>query len=151
MKILLFILTTMVLFGCHREKATITLGVTDGKFAPCPDSPNCVSSQSQDEKHKIAPLAYDDSLAVAQAKLRQIIKSMPRTKIVKETAGYLRVEFKIAVMGYIDDVEFYFDDQQKVIHVRSASREGYWDLGVNRRRVERIREKWQSGEAAKSQ
>lgn len=146
-KILLLILPAMFVCGCQHEKSNLALGVSDGKLAPCPDSPNCVSSQSQDEKHKIAPLAYESTVAETQAELRRIIQSMQRTKIVKETEGYLHVEFKTAVMNYTDDVEFLFDDSLKIIHLRSASREGYWDLGVNRRRIEQIRQKWQARES----
>ena len=144
MKIMMIFMLSMALLGCHREKSTMALGVSNSKLSPCPDSPNCVSSQAHNEKHKIAPFVFETSTEEAQAALKRIIQAMKRTKIVKETAGYLHVEYKIALMNYIDDVEFYFDDSQKVIHLRSASREGYWDLGVNRRRIEQIRKKWQA-------
>lgn len=112
------------------------LGVKDGKLAPCPNSPNCVSSQSQDAQSQIAPLP-----PVAIAELKKIIEGMERTKIIEENDSYLYAEFTSKLMGYVDDVEFYLDRGQNVIHVRSASRLGKSDLGVNRKRVEEIRAK----------
>jgi hypothetical protein len=76
------------------------------------------------------------------ARLRNIIETMPRTKIVQYTALYLRAEFKSAIFGFIDDVELLSGEEPGVIHIRSASRVGCWDLGVNRGRVERIREEF---------
>ncbi len=114
------------------------LGVKEGKLAPCPGTPNCVSSPSQDPKAKIAPLPK-----VSIAELKKVIESMERTTIIEETDNYLYAEFKSQLMGYVDDVEFYLDPNENVIHVRSASRLGKSDLGVNRKRVETIREKLQ--------
>lgn len=67
---------------------------------------------------------------------------MERTNIVTETDNYFHAEFKSALMGFVDDSEFYHDEREDVIHVRSASRVGYSDFGVNRRRVESIRERF---------
>ena len=120
------------------------LGVRDGKLAPCPNTPNCVSSQSADAGHKIEPLTYTSSPGEAFAKLEQVIKSQPRTKIITSSPNYyLYVEFTSAIMGFVDDVEFYLDADAKLIHVRSASRLGQSDLGVNRKRIETIRAKLQ--------
>ncbi len=117
------------------------LGVNNGKLAPCPNSPNCVSSQSSDVGHSIAPLTYSSSPEQAIAKLKSVINSLPRTKIITENKDYLYAEFKSALMGFVDDVEFYLDRKAKVIQVRSASRLGQSDLGVNRKRIETIRTK----------
>ena len=78
-------------------------------------------------------------VAEAQARLKQVLLNEPRTRIVKEEGGYLHAEARSFLFRFVDDVEFMFDADQQVIHVRSASRLGYSDLGVNRRRVERIR------------
>ncbi|WP_413172334.1 DUF1499 domain-containing protein [Anabaena azotica] len=115
------------------------LGVRDGRLAPCPPSPNCVSSQASDSIHQIAPLSFTSTSEQALSKLKSIIQSLPRTKIITETEDYLYAEFKTALMGFVDDVEFYLDSNAKLIHVRSASRLGYGDLGVNRQRIETIR------------
>ncbi len=122
-------------------KQPTNLGINNGKLAACPASPNCVSSQAaaNDTEHAIAPLQLTTDPAVAMASLKQIIQSMPRTKIVTETNDYLYAEFTSKLMGYVDDVEFYIDQNTKTIQVRSASRLGQSDLGVNRKRIEEIR------------
>jgi uncharacterized protein (DUF1499 family) len=118
------------------------LGVANGLLAPCPSSPNCVSSQSRDPEHAVAALHYTSSPSEAMAKLKQIVLAMPRTRIVTETPAYLHVEFTSAIMRFVDDVEFSLDEPARAIHVRSASRLGKSDLGVNRKRVEEIRARW---------
>lgn len=117
------------------------LGISNGKLAPCPNTPNCVSSQSTDAVHKIAPLTFTSSPQEAISNLKKIIESLPRTKIITESQDYLYAEFKSALLGFVDDVEFYLDRNANVIQVRSASRLGQSDLGVNRQRIETIRAK----------
>lgn len=117
------------------------LGVSGGKLARCPNTPNCVSSQSSDGEHTIAPLTYSSTPEQAIANLKSVIQSLPRTKIITESKDYLYAEFKSALMGFVDDVEFYLDRNANVIQVRSASRLGQSDLGVNRKRIETIRAK----------
>jgi uncharacterized protein (DUF1499 family) len=117
------------------------LGVTDGKLTPCPASPNCVCSQTDaaDTEHAIAPIAYTTSKEKAIANLKSIIQSMERTTLVTETSDYLYAEFATKLMGFVDDVEFYLSAGESAIQVRSASRLGKSDLGVNRQRIEAIR------------
>ena len=109
------------------------LGVREGRLAPCKRSPNCVSSQADpsDLEHYIAPI--HGSMAAA----REAVESLPRTTIVEARGDYLYAEFRSALLRYVDDVEFFFDGQ--VIHVRSCSRLGRRDFGVNRKRVEALR------------
>jgi uncharacterized protein (DUF1499 family) len=104
-----------------------------------------VCSADTDAQHGIAPIAYSKSKAEAFALLKQIVQSMERTEIVTESADYLYAEFTSKLMGYVDDVEFYFDGS--VIQVRSASRLGKSDLGVNRKRIEEIRSAMQQAGA----
>ena len=118
-------------------KRPANLGVRDGKLAACPGSPNCVSSQATDGGHSIAPLRFTGDARAAMDKLKAIVQGMPRTEIIESRPDYLYAEFSSSFMGFVDDVEFYCDGQ--VIHVRSASRLGYSDLGVNRKRVEAAR------------
>lgn len=120
------------------------LGVNNGKLAACPFSPNCVSSQSpsSDTIHFIQPLEYTSTPEKALADLKSVIESEDRTKIINESPDYLYAEFKTPLMGFVDDVEFYLDSSSNTIHVRSASRLGQSDLGVNRKRVETIRTKF---------
>jgi len=109
------------------------LGVRDGRLAPCKRSPNCVSSQADpsDREHYIAPIR--GSIAAA----RDAIKSLPRTTIVEEKENYVYAEFRTRLLRYIDDVELYFDG--RALQVRSCSRLGRRDFGVNRKRVEELR------------
>jgi uncharacterized protein (DUF1499 family) len=118
-----------------------TLGVKEGKLAACPATPNCVSSQAADADHKVEAIAYTTSASEALAKVKSVVGSMERSAIVNEGSNYLYAEFTSGLMGFVDDVEFYIDDNANVIHVRSASRLGQSDLGVNRKRVEEIRAK----------
>lgn len=109
------------------------------QLAQCPSSPNCVSTQATDEGHAITPFRYRKARAEAKEALKDIVRTMPRTKLVEEDESYLHYEFTSLLLRFVDDVEFSFDDENKTIHFRSASRTGYGDLGVNRTRMEEIR------------
>ena len=108
----------------------------------CPKSPNCVSSQADDPEHGIAVFVYSGSRSEAYARMKKVLTEMKRTTIVEEKEDYLRAEARSLLFRFVDDVEFYFPAAEKVIHVRSASRVGYSDLGVNRKRVEDIRKRF---------
>jgi uncharacterized protein (DUF1499 family) len=120
-------------------KRPANLGVTAGRLAPCPSSPNCVCSQDADDAHHVEPLSFEGSPQEALARLKEVLASWPRTTVVTETEGYVHAECRSRLFRFVDDVEFLLDPQAKVIHVRSASRAGKGDLGVNRRRVEALR------------
>jgi uncharacterized protein (DUF1499 family) len=144
MKSLAIVLPASILIiGCTGGQPA-NLGVRDGRLAACPSSPNCVSSQSTDKDHAVDPLPYSSSTPEAIAALRKIILQMKRTKIVTETTNYFHAEYASALWRFVDDVEFFFDDHAKRIQVRSASRLGYSDFGVNRNRLEAIRAAWQA-------
>jgi uncharacterized protein (DUF1499 family) len=98
-----------------------------------------VSSQTVDERHRIAPFAVAGGSDAAWARLRDILSSRSDTRVVDSRADYLRVEFRTR-LGFVDDAEFLLDREARVIQVRSASRVGYSDLGKNRSRLEQIRE-----------
>lgn len=108
-------------------------------LAPCPSSPNCVSSESIDKTHEIAPFPVITSAKESIDRLSRIVEEMPRTQIIEKTPDYLHAEFESWIFHFVDDVEFLYDPNKEVIQVRSASRVGYGDLGVNRKRVETIR------------
>ncbi|MHC5614853.1 MAG: DUF1499 domain-containing protein [Nostoc sp.] len=110
-------------------------------IASYPNSLNCISSQSADATHKIAPLSFTSTPQQGITNLKKIIQSLPRTKIITESKDYLYIEFKSALLGFVDDVEFYLDRNANVIQVRSASRLSESDLGVNPQRIETIRAK----------
>jgi uncharacterized protein (DUF1499 family) len=98
-----------------------------------------VSTHATDEGHAIAPFRYRKSRAEAKEALKDIVRTLSRTKLVEEDESYLHYEFTSLLLRFVDDVEFLFDDETKTIHFRSASRTGYGDLGVNRKRMEEIR------------
>lgn len=114
------------------------------RFAPCPDSPNCVSTQApaDDKEHAIAPIPYTGSLANAKQRLLALINTMPDTTIMMDEPDYIHVEYRSRLMRFVDDVEFYLDDATHQIHFRSSSRLGRGDLGVNRKRMEEIRQRF---------
>lgn len=119
------------------------LGVRDGGLAPCPDKPNCVNSRATDPRHAIEPLSVYGDPASSMQRLQEILSAMPRTEVVTARPDYIYAECATPLMGFVDDVEFHCDG--KVIQVRSASRLGYSDLGVNRKRVERVRAIYEAG------
>ena len=112
------------------------LGVTNGRFAACRRTPNCVSSQADpsDREHYIAPIAFRGD---AMAAVRRAVAAMPRATVISEKENYLYAEFRSKLLGYVDDVEFFCDGS--AIQVRSASRLGRRDFSVNRNRVEQLR------------
>ncbi|WP_026100134.1 DUF1499 domain-containing protein [Fortiea contorta] len=119
--------------------ATSSLGVTDNHLSSCPASDNCVVSQNADTKHAIDPISYHVDRKAAQEVLLKVLSVVPRTEVIEQTQDYIHALSKSRIFKFIDDVEFYFPTNESVIHVRSASRVGESDLGVNRRRVEQIR------------
>ncbi len=115
------------------------LGVRDGHLAPCPASPNCVSTQAEDPPHRMAPLPLGElSAAEALDRIKRAIAGTPRMKIVAETDTYLRAEATSLIFRFVDDVEFFIDADARLIHFRSASRVGRSDFGVNRSRMEKL-------------
>ena len=109
------------------------------RLSPCPSSPNCVSSLAADRKHAIEPLRYTGPRASARQRLMNILGKLKRARVILADPDYIRVECRSMMFNFVDDVEFLFADNENVIHVKSASRVGYYDLGVNRKRVEQIR------------
>ena len=139
--LLIFTGVTVIIFVFSRCLAgePDNLGLENQRLSPCPGTPNCVSSQENNSKHRIQPITFEGSLELAKERLHRVINSMHGTRILTQDVLYWHVEFNTQLLRFIDDVEFYFDGSQSLIHVRSASRQGYWDLGVNRRRVVNIR------------
>ena len=119
--------------------AFAAVGIENGHLSACPSSPNCVVSQDGDAEHAIEPIAYRGDRATAKETLLKVLSVVPRTEVVEDTDNYIHTESTSRIFKFIDDVEFYFPEDENVIHVRSASRVGESDLGVNRRRIEQIR------------
>lgn len=129
----------LVLTACQTAPAPKNLGVEKEKLAPCPDKPNCVGSlYPQDSTHHLAPWSLAVKRDVARKKLLQILGETHKVDIQSQREDYIHAVFTIPVFGFKDDVEFYFPESGSVIHFRSASRVGHSDLGVNKRRMEKL-------------
>ncbi|MEH1951658.1 MAG: DUF1499 domain-containing protein [Nostoc sp.] len=135
--ILLTLISSLILPGA--TWAASSLGVDNGHLSSCPASDNCVVSQNADEKHAIDPIPYHVDRNAARKILLKVIGVVPRTEIVEQTDNYIHALSKSRIFQFVDDVEFYLPPNESVIHLRSASRVGESDLGVNRRRAEQIR------------
>ena len=115
-----------------------------GRILPCPNSPNCVSSRSKDPARFIEPLRYTGKLADARQKLIELLENSKRSRLISVEVDYIHAEFRSLIFNFVDDVQFYFSSEDRIIDVRSASRTDYYDFGVNRKRVERLREKFEN-------
>jgi len=140
MKIELLALISMaaIFAGCTGKTPEL-IGVKDGRFAECPSKPNCVSSMTVDETHFIEPFKYTGDYNKAKTALVDSIGSLDRVRVITDTDNYIHAEFKSKLFRFVDDVEFLIDDKTKTVHIRSASRVGYSDMGVNRKRMEALR------------
>ena len=135
----------VLLLGCttsNPSNLTSTGLAPHHPLEPCPKTPNCVSSLESTNNNYVAPLRYTGKMEVAHRKLAKIIESDQRAKIVTIQENYIKVEYRSAFLGFIDDVEFFFSSKQPMVEVRSASRAGYYDFGVNRKRIAKIRQRW---------
>jgi uncharacterized protein (DUF1499 family) len=129
------------LFACATVLAVAASAAAETEaaaLAPCPDKPNCVSSLATDDDHRIEPFALAGDPAAAWTALRAAVAAMPRTKIVEERPAYLRAECTSRIFHFVDDLEL-AEGASGRVDVRSASRVGYGDMGVNRERVESLR------------
>lgn len=138
------LISLLFLTGCSGEMSK--LGITYGQLLECPQSPNCVNSQTKDNEHFIQPILFGGTSKKAQTRLLEILNEWKNCKITEIQSNYIRAEFVSKVFRFVDDVEFYFlatEEKGIVIHVRSASRVGHSDFGVNRKRIEEIRSYFQ--------
>ena len=115
-------------------------GLADGKLRPCTDSPNCVCSEYPDGAHSIAPLSFSGDADAAWRRLISMLNDQPRTTIDEQTEDYIQARVRTRILRFEDVLEFRLDRAAGQIHVRSASKVGYSDLGVNRRRIESLRQ-----------
>lgn len=140
----LLILPIVAILGLYLLSMTSSkpgnLGVNAGQLAPCPDSPNCVSTQTNDSEKQMAPIRLEEPNQTLD-RIKEVVSSnFPRAKLVSEDTKYLHFEFTSLIFRFVDDVEFYLDESESMIHFRSASRVGHSDLGANRKRMNKILE-----------
>ncbi|WP_255033936.1 DUF1499 domain-containing protein [Rhodoferax sp. TH121] len=137
--------------GMLKGTAPTDLGVKEGRLKPPARTPNSVSSQAnlypdhpQNNYAAIPPLAYQGDSKAAMARLLSVVQAQPGTVIVSQTDTYIYAQSTTRLLRFTDDVEFWLDLSKQTIHVRSASRIGRKDFGVNRQRVETIRAQFNS-------
>ena len=138
LRVITAVILVMPLFSCAGTRPS-NLGVKDSRLAPCPSSPNCVSSDDADPGHRIPPLEFTIPAGEAWRAARSAVAGLARTKIVTDTDDYLHAECSSAFFGFVDDLELHLRPADHLIAVRSAARLGHGDFGVNRRRVENLR------------
>ena len=140
------VLTSLILLtGC--TGVIPKLGIENDQLTQCPTTPNCVNSQAKDKKHYIEPILTTGTPLEVKNHILKILNESKSSKIIVTEDNYIRAEFTSKVFHFVDDVEFYFPDtksKEMTIHVRSASRVGHSDLGVNRKRIEQIRSKFKA-------
>jgi uncharacterized protein (DUF1499 family) len=136
--IVLFVISVVLLIVLSCASNPPKVQLVDGKLRPCPSSPNCVSSESDSPSSRVEPLTFTGPPEKAWGDLKETIQGMGG-KIKEEYDGYLWTTFTTKLFRFVDDVEFRMVSSESIIHVRSGSRVGYSDLGVNRRRVEKLR------------
>ena len=116
-----------------------TLGLHGGRLGPCGSLPNCVSSLSREGPSRIDHFPLSVPPEEAMAILVELVGALPNTQIIEQSDGYLRAEVTSRILRFADDLELYVDEENQRVQVRSASRVGFSDLGVNRKRVEALR------------
>lgn len=141
---LLGALLTVGLCSCASDMSSSpdTLGVRNGRLTECPSSPNCVHSADPDPARRVDALPATGPVEEVILRLVALVKTQPRTQIIQQRGAYLRAAFSSRVFGFVDDVEFLYLPEEGAVHLRSASRVGWWDLGANRRRAEQLRKDW---------
>ncbi len=138
--VILCILAMAFFINCS-GKPPLERGVKDGRLLPCPHTPNCVSSMEKQSEKSVKPLVYQTNRNDARMVMRQILVELGNTTIKEESDDYIWVECRSKLLGFVDDLEVYFPEDEKVVHIRSASRLGYYDFGVNKKRVVDIYER----------
>ncbi len=139
--IILLILFLLPVLTMANEIQDPQISQKDLDFPACPGTPNCVSSLAKDPAKRVEPFPLKGTSSQSMELLSAIIGSMPRATVVSSSPDRIQAQFR-SLLGFVDDTLFKVSDDGKVIHVRSAARTGSWDLGVNRRRVEKIRAKY---------
>jgi uncharacterized protein (DUF1499 family) len=129
-------------FACTAP-APLDYDAFDDEFEECPESPNCVSSLANDERHRIEPISLASDDPEVWLSVVRRIRDDSKATIIIQSDYYLMAEYRSTVFAFVDDLELLLRDDRTTVDVRSASRLGYWDWGVNRARVEKLRESLQ--------
>lgn len=143
--IVIFLLAIVGIIGgrIYNSNVPAPKGVGNGTLAPCPKSPNCVSTLESDDLHKVDPIPLNQEPQAALTMLVTILMESPKTRVITKTDRYLHVEMRSRLWNFIDDVEFVIDGENGLIQSRSAARMGYSDLGVNKSRYEGLKAEYE--------
>lgn len=131
-----------ILWGCSGNPTERHNSESSG-FLDCPDTPNCVSSLAKNPKYKVEPFKLKKDPETSWDIVEKTVGSMPRTKIVSTNSSDIHAECKSMIFRFVDDLTLHLTPSNGIIDIRSASRTGYSDFGVNRHRVENLRKKLQ--------
>jgi len=135
---ILMIFANVMFVGCAGKRPAY-LGGLQTDLNPCPSKPNCVSSLAQDDQHKVEPIGYEGPRERAMNRIKKIVETDNRGKIIYAGPTYVYAEYTSRIFGFVDDVEFLAIIDNPGVQVRSASRLGYSDMGVNRKRIDALR------------
>ncbi|MFO7830730.1 MAG: DUF1499 domain-containing protein [Desulfuromonadaceae bacterium] len=138
------VLMAVMLCSCSGTRPSEQLGLDNNRLRPCPDSPNCVSSAETDPDQRVLPFKLHIEAPTAWATIVESVTALPRTRIVSVTDNYLHAECRSAVFGFVDDLELHLRSEQQQVDIRSAARMGYYDFGVNRKRIKELRSRLSS-------
>ena len=133
------VLMIFMLFGCSAVRSEDAAGIRSTFLSSCPESPNCVSTEAQEIRHKIEVFRLKGDFSKNWIEIQRALATLPRSTIEKADETYLHATFKSRMFRFIDDLELSLNPSSGIISIRSAAQTGYWDFGVNRRRVKHLR------------
>lgn len=139
-QILIPVLLVIAIAGILQPESPDAADRIPDSLKECPGSPNCVSSEPADPKHRVDPFRLKGDPAKSWPAIIRVVRSMPRTEVVSATDQYIRTECKSRIFRFVDDLELLLKPAAGIVSVRSASRSGYYDFGVNRKRIEYLRQ-----------
>lgn len=139
-------LMLLMLSGCASARPEDTAGIHPSPLLSCPESPNCVSTESSNDRQKIDVFRLKGDFSKNWLEIQRIVAALPRSYIVEADKTYIHATFKSRVFGFIDDLELLLNPSSGIISIRSAAQTGYWDFGVNRRRVADLRRALQASD-----
>lgn len=133
------VLMTLLMVGCAAAQHEDWVGSRPINPESCPESPNCVSAEAEDYRHKIDGFRLKGDFGKNWLEIRRVVGALPESTIDKADEIYLRATFRSRVFRFADIFECFLNPSTGMVSIRSAAQSGYWDFGVNRRRVERLR------------
>ncbi len=134
------VMMILMISGCSAVRSE-DAGLT--RLLSCPESPNCVSTEATNNRYKIDAFRLKGDFSKNWPEIQRIVAALPRCAVVRADKTYFHATFKSRVFQFVDDLELFLDPLKGIISIRSAARTGYWDFGVNRRRVEQLRHELQ--------